>query len=157
MPGEPLAEIEGRVQLRIKRQSLVSRSVEPLQLDVVIHESVLRTVIGSREIMAEQLKALADASTRPNISLRILPFEAGYPTGNQIGPFTIMEFGMDRKGRPLEPPVVYVEGFTGALYVDRPKTVQHYSEAYEVIERAALDAQASRRFLRELAKEYGRE
>jgi transcriptional regulator with XRE-family HTH domain len=157
LPDESPAEIERRVQLRIKRQSIVTRPVDPVQLDVVLHEPVLRTVVGSKAIMAEQHKALADASTLPNVAIRILPFEAGYPTGGQIGPFNSLEFGEDSKGRPLEPPVVYMEGFTGALYVDRPKTVQQYRDAYGVIQGAALDIPASRRMLRDLAKEFRRE
>ncbi|RJO79295.1 XRE family transcriptional regulator [Nocardia panacis] len=156
-PEQSPSEIERLVQLRIKRQSLITRSVAPLHLEVVIHESVLRTVIGSRRVMAEQLKALADASTRDNIKIQILPFDAGYPTGNQIGPFTIMDFGTGGKGRPVEPPVVYVEGFTGALYVDRPKTVQRYREAHGVLRSSALDVPASRRKLRNLVKELERE
>ncbi|MFI7003621.1 helix-turn-helix domain-containing protein [Nocardia sp. NPDC050175] len=150
-------EIERRVQLRLKRQSLVTRSVEPVQLDVVLHECVLRQVVGSRKVMEEQCKALVDASLLPNVNLRVLPFDAGYPTGAQIGPFTILSFGADAKGRALEPPVVYVEGFTGALYQDRPKAVEQYGDGHRVIRGAALDEQASRRKLRELVKEFGRE
>ncbi|MBF6465452.1 hypothetical protein IU427_09720 [Nocardia beijingensis] len=156
-PDERASEIERRVQLRVKRQSLITRPVGPVELDVVIHESVLRQIIGSKRAMTEQTRALIDASRRENITLRVLPSRAGYPTGDQIGPFTILEFGTDNKGRPIEPPVVYMEGFTGALYVDKPGTVRRYGDAYEVLRSAVMDVQESRSFLRELEKEYGRE
>ncbi|MGQ4619169.1 Scr1 family TA system antitoxin-like transcriptional regulator [Nocardia sp. R7R-8] len=155
-PDDRAAEIERRVQLRIKRQSLTTRTSDPVEMDVVIHESVLRQIIGSARVMAEQIRALVDASRRPNIAFRVLPFAAGYPTGDQIGPFTILEFSRAGKD-PVEPPVVYMEGFTGALYVDKPTTVQRYGMAYEAIRGAALDVQESRRLLRDIEKEYGRE
>ncbi|MEU2013806.1 helix-turn-helix transcriptional regulator [Nocardia sp. NPDC019302] len=156
-PDERATEIERRVQLRIKRQSLITRPVSPVEMDAVIHESVLRQIIGSKRTMTEQTRALIDSSRRANITLRVLPSNAGYPTGDQISPFTILEFGTDTKNRPIEPPVVYMEGFTGALYVDKPGTVQRYGDAYEVLRSAAMDVQESRRLLRELEKEYGRE
>ncbi|MFB8281867.1 helix-turn-helix domain-containing protein [Nocardia colli] len=154
LPDERASEIERRVQLRTKRQSIVTRQVEPVQVDVVVDECVLRRVVGSRRTMAEQLKALADVSSRQNVALRVLPFEAGYPTGAQIGPFIILEFGTDAKGKPIEPSVVYMEGFTGALYVDKPSTVQEYGKAFRALQGMALDAQQSRARFRQLAKEY---
>ncbi|WP_245671670.1 helix-turn-helix domain-containing protein [Nocardia amamiensis] len=123
-PDDSAAEVERRVQLRVKRQSLITRPVKPIEMVVVIHEAVLRRIIGSKRAMAEQIRNLIDASRRTNITLLVLPFEAGYPTGDPISPFIILEFGKDGKGRPVEPPVVYMEGFTGALYVDKPSTVQ---------------------------------
>lgn len=156
-PDDSTSEVERRIQLRIKRQSLITRPVRPVEMVVLIHESVLRRIIGSRRAMAEQIRALIDASRRTNITLLVLPFEAGYPTGAQISPFTILEFGKDSKGRPVEPPVVYMEGFTGALYVDKPNTVQRYGEAFEALRGAALDVQGSRKLLRDLEKEYRRE
>ncbi|MFE7796958.1 helix-turn-helix domain-containing protein [Nocardia sp. NPDC057440] len=156
-PRDSATEVDRRVQLRVKRQAMVARSVAPVRIDGVFHESVLRRMIGSTTIMAAQLSALAEASTKPNVNLRILPFAAGYPTGAQIGPFTVLEFGADSKGIPVEPPVVYMEGFTGALYLEKPGTVQQYGEAYEALKSAALGEQESRKMFRDLAKEYGRD
>ncbi|WP_433680493.1 helix-turn-helix domain-containing protein [Nocardia sp. CA-119907] len=156
-PDDRAAEIERRVQLRIKRQTLVTRHTNPVEVVVIVHESVLRQVIGSRQAMVEQMRALIDASRLPNVTLQVLPYEAGYPTGAQIGPFTILEFGADSKGHPVEPSVVYMEGFTGALYVDKPSSVEQYGRAYRTIQGAAMDVQRSRRKLRDLAEEFGRE
>jgi len=153
-PEESVAEVDRRLQLRIKRQSLVTRSFDPVLVDVVVHESVVRQVIGSRSVMAAQCKALADIGTRDNVTVRVLPFEAGYPTVHQIGPFTVLEFGLDSRQRSLEPTVIYLEAFTGAMYLDKPSTVAKYEKAFETLRAATLDVQASRRKLRELAKEY---
>ena len=56
--------------------------------------------------MAGQLKHLADVSTRPNVDVHILPFAAGLPLGEPIGPFVILDFGTDRASHADEPPVV---------------------------------------------------
>ncbi|MFI6777691.1 helix-turn-helix domain-containing protein [Nocardia sp. NPDC050412] len=153
-PDDSDAEIERRVQLRMQRQALINRKAAPATVNVILHESVLRRVVGGAKVMAAQLRHLADISTQPNISLRILPFAAGVPLGVSTGPFTILEFGIDSKGQPIEPPVVYAEGFTGDLYLERHADVRRYDRAHECLQRCALDIQPSRHLLRQIAKEY---
>ncbi|WP_378735148.1 helix-turn-helix domain-containing protein [Nocardia brasiliensis] len=153
-PDDTDAELERRVQLRMQRQALITRKASPATVAVVLHESVLRRVVGGAKVMAAQLRHLADLSTSDNVSVRILPFAAGIPLGDSTGPFTILEFGTDSKGQPVEPPVVYVEGFTGDLYLERPVDVQRYHRAHECLQRAALDIQTSRHLLRQIAKEF---
>ncbi|MGF6881977.1 transcriptional regulator with XRE-family HTH domain [Nocardia sp. GAS34] len=153
-PGDTEAELERRVQLRLQRQALITRRNHPATLNVVLDESVLRRVVGSARVMAAQLRHLADISTRDNVTLRILPFAAGVPLGLSPGPFVILEFGTDSKGQPVEPPVVYVEGFTGDLYLERKADVCRYRQAHEALQRSALDVDSSRQLLRQIAKEY---
>ncbi len=153
-PADSDAELQRRVQLRLQRQALITRRVAPATVDVVLHESVLRRVVGGAKVMATQLRHLADLSTCNNVSLRILPFAAGVPLGVSTGPFTVLEFGTDGKGQPIEPPVVYAEGFTGDLYLERHADVRRYDRAYECLQRSALEIQSSRDLLRQVAKEY---
>ncbi|MEV5651612.1 helix-turn-helix transcriptional regulator [Nocardia sp. NPDC052254] len=153
-PDDSADEHARRVQLRMRRQTRITRKYRPAVLEVILRESVLRGTVGSPKIMAAQLKHLADMSTRPNITVRILPFAAGLPLGEPIGPFVILDFGSDRSGRVTEPPVVYTECFTGGLYLAKPESIQRYDGAYEDLQRSALDPVASRSFLRQTAKEY---
>lgn len=153
-PDDSESELERRVQLRLQRQALITRKTSPATVAVVLHESVLRRVVGGVKVMAAQLRHLADLSTSDNVSVRILPFTAGIPLGDATGPFTVLEFGTDGKGLPVEPPVVYVEGFTGDLYLERPVDVRRYHRAHECLQRAALDIQNSRQLLRQVAKEF---
>lgn len=155
-PNDPPDEIDRRVEIRARRQGLITRRNKPATYTAVLHESVLRTVIGSRKVMAAQLRHLADLSTHPNVDIRVLPFRAGLPVGLSTGPFLILDFDVDRKGKPEEPSVVYVESFTGGIFLERLADLDRYREAYGVIQRAALDAQPSRDLLREVAKEYER-
>jgi hypothetical protein len=61
-----LAELELRVEVRIARQHVLSRD-QPLDLTVVIEESVLRRRFGSNSVMRQQLDRLAESSDLPNV------------------------------------------------------------------------------------------
>ncbi|AHH15858.1 putative DNA-binding protein [Nocardia nova SH22a] len=155
VPDEPEPTLQQHVALRMKRQLIIKRRAEPVFLDVVLHESALRRIVGGPKIMASQLRHLADASTRPNIQLRVLPFSAGLPMGLVPGPFVILKFGVNGKGKPIEPTVVYVESvLTAAIYLEKPADVDRYSEVSAALHGAALDPVNSRMLLRKIAKEY---
>ncbi|WP_280463245.1 DUF5753 domain-containing protein [Nocardia carnea] len=156
-PVETEEQIAKRVELRKRRQGVITRNRQPARLTATVHEAVLRTVIGGPRIMAAQLRHLADLSTMPNIELRVLPFRSGLPVGVATGPFTILSFGSDRNGDSIEPTVVYAEAYTGAMYFEKANDVRRYSEAYELTQRAALDVRPSRDLLREVAREHQRE
>ncbi|MGW0178493.1 helix-turn-helix domain-containing protein [Nocardia sp. NPDC003345] len=74
-------ELERRVQVRARRQHILTRTRQPTTASFVLHESVLRTVVGGRRVMATQLRHLADIGTLPNVEVQILPFDAGVPLG----------------------------------------------------------------------------
>ncbi|MBF6099541.1 helix-turn-helix domain-containing protein [Nocardia cyriacigeorgica] len=153
-PNESPAEHERRVQMRQYRQMIVTRKRSPVEVVAVLHESLLRRVIGSPKITGTQLKHLADMSTRPNILIQVLPNTAGVPGGHGTGQFVILEFGIDKAGREIEPPVVYVPTYTGSLYLEKPRDVRRYHELHEAFQGAALDAVDSRSVLRQVAKEF---
>lgn len=149
------SDIDRRVELRMKRQIIVKRKAEPVKLDVVVHQSALHRVVGNHRVMANQLRHLADASTWPNIELRILPFAAGLPMGVLPGGFVILDFGFDTKRRPVEPPVIFVENvLTANIYLEKPYDVDRYRELSATLHQASLDAADSRALLRKVAKEY---
>ncbi|MEV6427806.1 helix-turn-helix transcriptional regulator [Nocardia sp. NPDC051463] len=156
-PDDTSEEIDRRVQLRVRRQGIITRRNRPAKFTAVLHESVPRTVIGSPKVMAAQLRHLADLGSRQNVEIRILRFRAGLPVGWSTGPFVILDFGLDKKGHPAEPSVVFVEGFTGGIFLEGLTDLDRYREAHGIIHRAALDAQPSRDLLREIAREFDRE
>ncbi|WP_245720367.1 Scr1 family TA system antitoxin-like transcriptional regulator [Nocardia uniformis] len=108
--------------------------------------------------MTSQLKHLADLSTRPNVTLRVQPYSAGYTWGFQHGPFILLDFGTDTKNQQIEPPIVYVEGrLTSDLYVERLEDVQRYIELAEAIRADTLDEVRTRDLVRQVAREFDRE
>ncbi|MEV0110744.1 helix-turn-helix transcriptional regulator [Nocardia sp. NPDC050799] len=155
-PAEPDSEIARRVELRGRRQIMLTKKNDPVLFDVVLDESVLHRVIGSRRIMEAQLRHLADIGTRANIGIRILPFGTGVPLGDLTGPFTILDFDGSMSAAPIEPPVVYAEGYTGAMYFDDLALIERYRGAHLGLGRVALGEQESRQLLREKAREFAR-
>lgn len=156
-PGDTDEEHERRIEMKMRRQHLITRRIKPTQLTVVLGETVLRRVIGDGSIMAAQLKHLADIGTRPNVSIRVLPFASGMPTGDLIGTFVILEFPEDSRGVPIEPTIVYAENYTGDMYSEKVGIVRRYWAAYERIRPVTLDEVGSRALLRNMAREYQRE
>jgi transcriptional regulator with XRE-family HTH domain len=153
MPGEDGEQIDRLVAVRVERQALIRRSTTPLELRAVLNEAVVRRPVGGAVVMASQLDRLAEAADMPNVSLRIVPFSAGLHRGVMTGPFYILRFPVNGDGQPSEPATIYVDGFTGDLYLDKPREVEQYATAFESIWSAALDEAASRDLVRQSAKE----
>ncbi|MEV5983527.1 helix-turn-helix transcriptional regulator [Streptomyces sp. NPDC052051] len=148
------AELDGRVRLRIERQSLLTRATDPPVLRAVLSEAVLRRPVGGHEVMAQQLAHLVYVAELPNVSIRVAPFAAGVHLGVVTGPFVILRFPLTGAGVATEPPTVYADGYTGGLYLDKEKEVQQYDAAFNDIWEASLDEQASRRLISEVAGSY---
>ena len=152
-PGVDEEEIDRRVHVRIARQALVRRATAPPQLTVVLNEAILRRPVGGAQVMAAQLDSLAAAADLPNVALRVVPFTAGLHHGVMSGPFVILRFPRNGDGDDSEPATVYIDGFTGALYLDKPREVDRYAGAFDSIWSAALDEPASRGLIRQAAEE----
>ncbi|MGW2634561.1 helix-turn-helix domain-containing protein [Streptomyces chattanoogensis] len=153
-PDEGADEIERRVNLRIARHKLISRATDPPTLNVALNEAVLRRPIGGHTVMAPQLTHLLEASGLPNVTIRVVPFSAGLNFGVLTGPFTVLRFPVNRDGKPTEPPTVYSDGFTGALYLDKEREIQRYTTAFQDIWNTALDEKASQDLISETAGNY---
>ncbi|WP_280253068.1 helix-turn-helix domain-containing protein [Nocardia abscessus] len=152
-PAESSDELRRRVELRMKRQTIVTRKRRPIELEVVLHECALRSAVGGDRVMAPQLHHLAEIGKMPNVTIRVLPFAAGAPIGHPVGQYAILEFGDDSNDRAVEPPVVYLENFTGCLYLEKADDIQRYAWVHDCLRRASLDEAASRSLLRQVAKE----
>ncbi|RDI61724.1 helix-turn-helix domain-containing protein [Nocardia pseudobrasiliensis] len=138
-PDMPAAEVDRRVAVRVARQALLSRDAEPVRLDAVIGESLLHREIGGREVTRGQLEHLLTVCDRPNIELRLVPHGSGYHDGLESGRFVLLEFDSGTGDLP-EPPVVYVETFTGSAYYDKDAEIDRYRSAFASIKGVAIDA-----------------
>ncbi|QXJ19639.1 helix-turn-helix domain-containing protein [Actinomadura graeca] len=152
-PDLEMEEIERRVQLRAQRQTLVTRHVAPPTLRTVLNEAVARRLVGGPSVMAAQLDRLAKVNTLPNVSLRVLPYSAGEHQGLNTGPFILMRFPVRGDGRSHEPPTVYVQGFTGALYLEKPHEIDRYAAAFAEIQDDALSEEDSTTLLQQISRE----
>ncbi|MGH4025851.1 MAG: helix-turn-helix domain-containing protein [Pseudonocardiaceae bacterium] len=125
-PGEPDAEIERRVSLRMARQEILTRSLAP-NVWAVIDESALCRPLGGVQVMRAQLAHLIEVAHLPNVTVQIVPFRSGGHAAAG-GPFTILRFS-----DPDVPDVVYLEQLTSAVYLDKAKDVDHYLAVMECL------------------------
>jgi transcriptional regulator with XRE-family HTH domain len=152
-PGETDEEIARRVELRLGRQAILKRPIDPPALRVVVREPVLRSPVGGNAVMAGQLDHLAEVSQLPNISLRVVPASAGYHPGIVTGSFTVLRFPMNGGGVDSEPPTIYQEMYTGALYLDKPTEVERFDAAFQAIWDTAMDERSSRTLISKVAED----
>lgn len=124
-------EIERRVQLRLKRQEVLGRQLNPPRLWAVVDEAALRRAIGGPGVMRAQIEHLIAACERPNVQIQIIPFHVGGHAGAG-GAFTILRFP-----EPDLPDVVYIEQLASALYLDKRDDVDNY---VAVMERLCVQA-----------------
>jgi hypothetical protein len=150
---EDTDEVDRRVQLRIARQSLLTRVTAAPGLSIVLNEAIIRRPVGGSEVMSGQIRRLLEASELPNVALRVMPFSTGLHLGILSGPFVILRFPLNGDGRASEPPTVYVDGLTGDLYLDKAREIERYDRAFNGIWSAALDERASRDLLRRASRE----
>lgn len=146
-------EINRWVQLRMGRQAILRRPIDPPVLQVALRESVLRCPVGGNAVMANQLDHLAEMSELPNVSLRVAPFAVGLHPGMMSGPFEVLRFPVNGGGQESEPPTVYADIYTGAIYLDKPHEVERYDQAFGEIWETALGEGASRDLIRQAAEE----
>ncbi len=146
-PGDTVETQDQRIELKLRRQTSLTRKTNPTAVTMVVDEAALRRVVGSERVMRAQLKHLADMSQRPNISIRVLPYTAGFPVGGPTGPFSVLTFESD-------PMIVYVEAFTSNMYLEADSDVRKYRAAFASLHRATLDEVASRNVMRQVAREF---
>ena len=141
----PAQEIDRRVALRIKRQSLLTRP-EPPRMWSVMDEAVLRRPVGGRAVLRGQLEYLTEVARLPHVSLQIVPFMRGGHAAAG-GSFTVLRFG-----DPDLPDVVYIEQLTSAIYLERRADVDHYLEVVDRLSAEALTPDATERLLRDIIR-----
>ncbi|MFI6339117.1 helix-turn-helix domain-containing protein [Streptomyces sp. NPDC050535] len=150
LPETATGEIEKRVQVRLRRQERICAPENPLRLWTVLDESALRRVVGNRSLMRDQLEHLVEQSQLPHVTVQVIPFEMGAHPGLN-GQYAILEFP-----DAADSSVVYIEGVTSDLYLEKANDVQKYSVMYEHLRAQALNVEQSRQFIADIAKEYAR-
>lgn len=153
-PGVDPAEIDRRVEVRLARQALLTRVTAPPTLEVVVNEAILCRPVGSREIMAEQLRHLIEMGELPHVTLRVVPFRAGLHHGVMSGPFVFLEFPANSNGEHSEPPTIYIDSFAGALFLDKPHEIERYKKAFTEMWSTGLNNRDSLTYIETAAREF---
>lgn len=133
-------QVNDYVQSRLSRQAILDRA-DPPSVVIVLDELALHRLIGTPEIMREQLEHLMELSKRPNIHIHILPARTGANAG--LGGPIHLATGIG------SPEVLLV----GALIEDQvsadPALVRRASATFDGVRGDALNRADSRNVLME--------
>lgn len=128
-------EVDRVIAVRMERQALLTSSVPP-ELWTIVHESALRHVVGNAKVMQQQFEHMLDVGGLKNVTLQVLPFDAGsYPA---VGAFTILGYPSQE-----DPDVVYRDGLTDAVYLERDNDIARYTKAFDNLRALALSPRRS--------------
>ncbi|MFJ3087921.1 Scr1 family TA system antitoxin-like transcriptional regulator [Streptomyces sp. NPDC086838] len=115
MPAYTEAEVVGRVEARLERQSVLTRTPPP-HIGYVIEESVLERCLGGQEVLKEQLQHMLDCIERyQHLTVQVMPTAQPSHAG-LWGSFQLLS---TEGGRGL----VYVESRGGDRYISQPDQV----------------------------------
>jgi transcriptional regulator with XRE-family HTH domain len=138
----------GVVRTRIERQRILYLR-NAARFTFYIHEQALRLPVGTDETMHEQLLHIVLTAALDDVSVRIVPIEAGARSAFG-GAFRLMEFNEYR-------PVVYLDNLGGGgLVLEDSNYLRSYYDKLPILTDIALDEGQSRECVAELADAYDR-
>jgi DNA-binding XRE family transcriptional regulator len=140
-------QVSEYIQVRLSRQALFDRP-EPPSVVIVLDELALHRLIGTPEVMCEQLERVVELSRRPNVYVHILPTRTGANAG--LGGPIHLATGTGT------PEVLLV----GALIEDRvsvdPALVRRASATFDSVRGDALNRADSRNVLMEALERWSK-
>lgn len=144
----PEEEIARRVETRIARQGVLTRAPDPLDLMIVLDESVLHRIAGGPDVMRRQIDYLVEMVSLPNVDVRILPLTAGVFSA-AFGAFQVLT-----SPNATAPFMACVEDRSGPHYLDRPHEVEAHASLFDYLSAVALPPAATIDLMRSVSKEY---
>ncbi|MCO6011375.1 helix-turn-helix domain-containing protein [Actinoallomurus purpureus] len=146
LPEATHTEVDSRVEVRIRRQEVLTRP-NAVRFWAIVGEGALRHRVGGIDVMRRQMIRLAEAADEPNITLQVLPFEAGAHPG-MLGSFHVLRFGQDEL-----PDVVYIDSMAGDLFLDGSADIERYTVTFEHLRAIALSPEDSVALITKLAED----
>jgi transcriptional regulator with XRE-family HTH domain len=138
-------EINLRVQHRMARREIIEGPT-PIPVKVVIHEAALRVRVSDRSVSRAQLDRILELSAADHITVRVVPFDLD---------------GFSRAGSAM----TYVGGAVpkldtvvrdaphGTRFIDSEAQLSAFRTLFRKVEAVSLEAERSRDFIHQLAKE----
>ncbi|RKS05955.1 hypothetical protein DFP74_1573 [Nocardiopsis sp. Huas11] len=144
----PTADIEDRVQVRMRRQAAWEERGAP-HVWAIIGEAAIRQQAGGVPTMRGQLQRLLELSDmQERVTLQVLPFTAGSHSAMEMACFTVLD--VTDAGLAS----VNIEGPTANLFLDSPSDVAHYRRIFEHLRKAALNTPDSQALIARLKKGF---
>jgi transcriptional regulator with XRE-family HTH domain len=137
-------EVENLVTARLARQSVLGRDDPPAPLMyALIDEGALNRPVAPPAVMHDQLAHLVDLSRKPNVTIQVVPYDAGGHSG-LLGAFVIAD-------RPSAARIVFIEDVTGGRVSEDAATVAEVVLRFNALRSEALPKGASRTLMESVA------
>ncbi|MFC4501384.1 MULTISPECIES: DUF5753 domain-containing protein [Streptomyces] len=145
VPELPPGDLESRVAHRMRRRVVVERD-GAVEYEAVIHEGVLRTRVADRRTARAQLEEILGQSERPNVTVRVIPFDVdGFAGANSAMVYaggSVPQLDTAKRDAPQ-----------GGPFLDAASQLLRFRTLFRKVESASLDPARSRDFIHRLAKE----
>jgi transcriptional regulator with XRE-family HTH domain len=147
VPEKDTRVVDERVQERLDRQGLLYSKAPP-SFEAILDESVLHRVVGSPAVMLGQLRRLIEMSELPNVTIRVVPYDAGaVPAG--VSKFRILRFAL-----PDVADIVQTEELTRHRNLDAPGEVEIYEATFRILADLSADSAGTRAMILEKLRTY---
>ncbi|WP_158848528.1 helix-turn-helix domain-containing protein [Saccharothrix deserti] len=134
-------QIETLVSSRMARQGLLTRS-NPLQLHAIIEQAVFDRPFGDPHVYSRQIRHIVDMSEMPNITVQVMPTEAGLHPGLN-GAFVILKYDDD-------PSLVLLENKIASHFLDEPNQIELFEDTWGVLRDVAFSVEETAAYLKGL-------
>ena len=132
------------VSVRLNRQAILERP-HPPHVVTVLDQSVLHRLIGSRQVMADQLMHIAELSERPDLSVQVISADTGANAG--------LSGAFDLASGDGGPEVVRMEAVEDVT-VESRSLVRKAANIFVRVQADALPRAASRTLILEAAEQW---
>lgn len=140
-------EVENLVTRRLARQSVLGRQDPPAPLMyALIDEGALNRPVAPPAVMHDQLAHLVELSRKPNVTIQVVPYDAGGHSG-LLGAFVIAD-------RPSATRIVFIEDVIGGRVSEDAATVAEVVLRFNALRSEALPKGASRTLMESVAERW---
>jgi len=147
LPGIDPNILQGRVEVRHRRQQLLE-SENPPRYRAVIDEAVLRRSVGGPKVMAAQLGKVIEFVRAGKVTVQVIPFDVGAYAASDSN-FVFLEFD-----ESVMSPIIFVEGLASGQYYERASDVALYREAVDHLRDSALSPRDSVLLMENMLETY---
>lgn len=137
--------LEHRVAFRVRRSEVLDRPGAP-ECTFLIHEAALRIRFGDDRVIKTQLNHLLNQSERTNVTIRVMPFEAGGFAS--AGSSALYVYGPVHK---LD--TVQLDIPTGSVFLSTESQLANYRCLLDRMEQRCLGPDRSRDLIREVMRD----
>ncbi|HEY9388379.1 MAG TPA: helix-turn-helix transcriptional regulator [Mycobacteriales bacterium] len=131
--GLPPINIDAATETRIARQAILTSDTPP-RYEALFEESALVRRCGPPDLRADQFDQLLEAAELPNVTLRVLPYNA-HIDGCYI---PSCSFSLYRFADPVDPEIAVLEMETSDLHLGDKEDVDRYKLIFDHLWAAAL-------------------